>query len=92
MASQRGHRYVGGAPIRGPRDVRHWGGEPPKVEPVQAAPQRDDLAIEREKAQAKLREQHRRGRRATILTPSDYGSTPAPAAAPGLSGTRATLG
>jgi hypothetical protein len=72
--------------------TRHFGSDPPKVEPIAPAPTRDDAAIEREKQMAKLREQRRRGRRATILTPSDYGTTPAPAAQPGLSGTRTTLG
>lgn len=88
---QRGHRYFG-AVARGARTERHFGGDPPDVEPVQAAPKRNDEEIEREKQQAKLREQRRRGRRATILTPSDYGNTPAPAAQPKLTGSRTTLG
>jgi hypothetical protein len=70
------------------------GGKSPKSPPpVPATPQKSNADIQAEKQRERAQVQARRGRRATIMTPPDYGETAAPGKVTSLGGEiRKTLG
>jgi hypothetical protein len=70
------------------------GGKSPKSPPpVPQTPQRTDADIKAERERERAKARNRTGRRATILTPPDYGETQAPGKPSSLGGEpRKTLG